>query len=719
MYSRQQAASASCRPNGGYAILDVVRFLCIAVEQTGIQAQRKHFPLFYPLQATLVEARMNILPDGITAADILAPVLEAITDGVLILDYAGTIEYVNPAAQELWAGALAPGMNLLAHPDLAALTRMDGAPAPLADLPWYRTLQHGEVSPPLHLILHRPGQAARYLRVSSWPILHPGRLAGVGVTLQTRHPQAEMGEELAERNHALQALNTLAARLLRLNTAAAIYDAALEGVLAIVGATQGAVALTDDAAQEFRLATHRGYSAATQQHTDHLTYDTPAAHNMVRELGDIVVIHPDRSGLVGQAVLRGEAVQTAVLMPLFQGAVISGVLSYLLDEYRECTALEREILRTASTFISAALERAQFAEQAEAQRALLEVLVAGVPVGLAFYSHDARLVNFNAAWAQMMGVDPLTARGGMMYDLAPALREREIFHQRVLAGEALDLANVPIRSPGEEAMRYYDIHYRPVRDLGGRVSAMLSAAVDVTARHELDQQKDEFLSIASHELKTPITAIKGYAQAGLRAVSQSGDERLIRTLRIIDEQANRLTRLINDLLDLASVQSGELTFVPEPFDLRRLVHEVVSSLELMAPGFTFALDLPTTPLIVHADPQRIEQVVINLVQNAIKYSGESRRVELRIWREGGEVITGVRDFGVGIPADQQAQVFAQFFRGSNVAARQYGGLGLGLFISHGILTRHGGRVWLDSVEGSGSTFYFALPLVVTEGATEG
>ena len=248
-----------------------------------------------------------------------------------------------------------------------------------------------------------------------------------------------------------------------------------------------------------------------------------------------------------------------------------------------------------------------------------------------------------------------------------------------------------------------------MRDATGQVTGFLSALVDVTARHELERQRDEFLSIASHELKTPVTTIKGYAQAGQRVLRNAGDERLLRTLRIIDEQSDRLTRLINELLDVSRMHSGTLPLYQESFDLSTLVYEVVGNMQLTAPEWTLALDLaPAAP--VHADRQRLEQVMLNLVQNAIKYSGTSRRVEVTVTCADREIQTSVRDYGVGIPEAQQAFVFERFFRASNVDSRHYSGLGLGLFIAHGIIVRHGGRMWLESTEGVGSTFSFTLPL---------
>src|SRR5215203_5918329 len=241
---------------------------------------------------------------------------------------------------------------------------------------------------------------------------------------------------------------------------------------------------------------------------------------------------------------------------------------------------------------------------------------------------------------------------------------------------------------------------------------MLNAVIDVTERHDLDQQKDALLALASHELKTPITTIKGYSQLALRATGQLGNEKLRRTLTTIDEQANRLTRLVNEMLEVSRIQSDTLPLHEDHVDICELVREVVESLATTAPEFTIDIDVEKTPVIVFIDRQRIEQVITNLVQNAVKYSGDSRKIEVttKIDDTGNCILVSVRDYGVGIPIDQQDQVFMRFFRARNVFATSYTGLGLGLYISHEIVDRHGGRLWLESEEGKGSTFYFTLPI---------
>jgi PAS domain S-box-containing protein len=361
-------------------------------------------------------------------------------------------------------------------------------------------------------------------------------------------------------------------------------------------------------------------------------------------------------------------------------------------------------------------EKIRARDEIEAQRSLLETIIQGMPVGVVYYDKEMRIVNYNAEWERISGVRHTgNLRGYTLYEIDPVTEERRHLHQRALEGEMISLMDVAHVQPRTGKTVYGDIHLRPVRDASGKITGLLSAIVDSTLRHELDQAKDAFIALASHELKTPITTIKGYAQSTLRNLDKYDGARLARTLTIINEQSNRITRLVNEMLDVSSMESQTLTLNLEQFDLRGVIEEVASNHELVSPEFELEVRLPDKPTMVIADRQRIEQVLTNLVQNAMKYSGGSNRIEIAVQTEGGEVVTSVRDYGVGIPASQQSRVFQRFFRASNVSTSNYSGLGLGLFISHGIITRHGGRMWLESAEGQGSAFYFALPLVEDDG----
>jgi signal transduction histidine kinase len=269
------------------------------------------------------------------------------------------------------------------------------------------------------------------------------------------------------------------------------------------------------------------------------------------------------------------------------------------------------------------------------------------------------------------------------------------------------------------------------QDLERRVAertAQLEAAnrdlqVEIAERMRLEKQKDEFIAVASHELRTPLTAIKAYTQIALNAVAGSGDERLIRSLRIVVDKADLLTKLISEMLDVSQIEQGILPLELEEFDLCELIEQVVSGMELTASDFKFETHFPRKPVIVYADRQRIEQVLTNLLENAVKYtsglSATTPRVEITVLERDGQALTSIRDQGVGIPSDQQEQVFSRFFRASNVASARYPypGMGLGLFISRDIINRHDGRIWVESSGDQGSIFSFTLPLAKTAGGS--
>lgn len=227
------------------------------------------------------------------------------------------------------------------------------------------------------------------------------------------------------------------------------------------------------------------------------------------------------------------------------------------------------------------------------------------------------------------------------------------------------------------------------------------------ATEDLMHKKDEFMSIASHELKTPITSIKTSLQLLERAVEKNGDLTPVKPL--VDKasnQTNKLIAIINDLLDVTKIQSGNLTLRKTEFKLRDLVDECTDECKLLEDKHISVKGDPE--LIVNADRARIEQVICNLITNAFKYSPDSDQVD--IWYEalpGSKVKLYVKDYGIGIPEDQLKGVFDRFYRVENTS-QNFSGLGLGLFICSEIIKRHDGEIGLDSKIGEGSTFWFII-----------
>ncbi len=256
---------------------------------------------------------------------------------------------------------------------------------------------------------------------------------------------------------------------------------------------------------------------------------------------------------------------------------------------------------------------------------------------------------------------------------------------------------------------------------GGKPVRMVGTVHDITDRRLAEEQvrqalrlRNEFLSVASHELKTPVTLLKGYSQILTSKARQKGDQEMVKPLEIIDRQVNRMAQLIEDLLDISRIESGKMPFDMAPLDLGAVTEEVIGEVRASYPDFELRTHIPTASVWVRGDKLRLQQVITNLLLNAVKYSGGFREVDLRLCREDGQAVVSVSDRGIGIPVEQQPQVFELYFRGANAPTNNYGGLGLGLYISRGIVERHGGAMRLVSEVGKGSTFSFTLPLLDSE-----
>lgn len=235
---------------------------------------------------------------------------------------------------------------------------------------------------------------------------------------------------------------------------------------------------------------------------------------------------------------------------------------------------------------------------------------------------------------------------------------------------------------------------------------------------DANQMKDRFMSIASHELKTPITTIRGQAQLALRRLSkqQAAGHELsaeVEGLRVslerINDQAVRLTSLIDELLDVSSIRTGRVELHKRKCDLKDICREAVDDQHLLT-GRAITLNTPTEPTIVQVDCDRLSQVLANLVTNAVKYSPEGSPVEVGLSTNKQHARIYVRDQGKGIPKDQQTRIFETFYRTPEALASNKKGMGLGLAISKEIIERHNGRIWCESKPNQGSTFFVELPL---------
>jgi signal transduction histidine kinase len=244
-----------------------------------------------------------------------------------------------------------------------------------------------------------------------------------------------------------------------------------------------------------------------------------------------------------------------------------------------------------------------------------------------------------------------------------------------------------------------------MRDPTGAVAGRIFAFRDISREHVVEQMKSDFVSTVSVELRTPLTSIYGFAQTLLREDVAFGDQERRTFLEFIARESERLTAIVDALLNVARLDTGDLRVTLERTDVASLVSDVVRSAEATANGRLFIADVDEQGVAAQADPDKLRQVLDQLVSNAVKYSPPSGVVTVSARRRDDSVEVAVEDEGVGIPPAERERIFSKFYKAGGEQ-----GTGLGLFIAQGLVREMGGRMWVDSEEGRGSRFAFELPL---------
>ncbi len=280
------------------------------------------------------------------------------------------------------------------------------------------------------------------------------------------------------------------------------------------------------------------------------------------------------------------------------------------------------------------------------------------------------------------------------------------WEKTVLSGETLDL-EIRVRRIDEEEYRYHLLRAIPIRE-GETIIKWVGTFTDIEDQKQAVRKKDEFISIASHELKTPLTTIKAYVQLLDRSIEEPDPTKLYVERALV--QVKRLDDLIVDLLDLSKIESGKLKFNKKPFRFDTILSNAIEMIRQTYPEYTI-IRSGEADIELYGDEMRIEQVIINYLTNAVKYSPENKEIHIDAYiRPDDHLFVRVRDFGIGIRKDHQSNIFSKFYRVEESASR-FQGLGIGLYICAEIIRRHEGEYGVESEPGQGSVFYFSVPVM--------
>ena len=400
-------------------------------------------------------------------------------------------------------------------------------------------------------------------------------------------------------------------------------------------------------------------------------------------------------------------------MPVLDGCTLDALI-----EAAQGSAQAMAELRDRAKRLEARVGELEHANwELEIARAKMEAIISASADGIMVVDGNHRVLAVNPALEKLTGFTAaeLLKRQSCAYALG-ARRADDVFLCDTVCpfrqGEDDQVPAVDARIVTKDGRELWvNIAYGPIRNAAGQVEAVVHTIRDINERKELELAKDQFFSVVNHEIKGPLTAAKGYAQLLLRrAQGPSADPGLVKGLEIIDRQLSRVRELVDRLLEVSRAQLGRLVLQPEPMDLATLAWDIATELQVTTAQHVLRIHADE-PVVGTWDRQRLEEVLRNLVTNAIRYSPNGGEIVVGARVSGEQAIVWVRDQGIGISPEVQRHLFAPYYRSSSARDLTAEGLGLGLYISEQIIAAHGGRIWVESSEGQGSTFAFSLPML--------
>jgi PAS domain S-box-containing protein len=370
---------------------------------------------------------------------------------------------------------------------------------------------------------------------------------------------------------------------------------------------------------------------------------------------------------------------------------------------------EIEALMALAANASAALSNAELYQRVAVEKERSYAILANIADGIVAVDREGTVVLWNRSAEQITGVPAHEALGRMPFQVLGRNLESE---GDAPGGDRL----VPILRGGQDV--WLSLTEAVMRDPAGAIAGRIFAFRDISSEHLVEQMKSDFVSTVSQEIRRPLTSIYGFAETLLRQDVLFGEEERRTFLGYIASESERLTTIVDALLNVARLDAGDLQLSVVPTDVSAVVSEVVDTLRLSEAGkngHQFVVDVSGDALTAEADPERLRQVIQNLVDNAVKFSPQGGSVTVAARRRAGTVEVSVTDQGIGIPSGEQARIFRKFYRADSSPGREgIGGTGLGLFIARGLVAAMGGRMWVTSREGEGSRFTFELPAAVSQ-----
>ncbi|MDI6829114.1 MAG: ATP-binding protein [Armatimonadota bacterium] len=467
-------------------------------------------------------------------------------------------------------------------------------------------------------------------------------------------------------------------------------------------ATKPAYGLTDEEIKAFRVRATQGVSGEVfRTGKPIIIYD---ALNDERTYKDNVALLHVRNGVCVPLISEkrdeeGRVVESTTI----------GVLHVFNQRYGNIfTEEDVRLLQRYAKNATAVILNAQIYREFVAEKEDLEHIIESVYAGLLMVNKDGRITQMNASARAMFGAQGKDVLGKMYYEVIGEPKVKDILVQCLTENTEI-ASEISLRK--DESERIYQVQTALVKGEDQQPIGVVAIFNDITEIRNVERMKTAFVSTVSHELRTPLTSIKGFISTLLMDEEGYYDRDTQREFyTIIDTECDRLTRLISDLLNVSRIEAGRaLELNLKPVNLPNLIEKVVTVQKSYTNKHTFKIELDDLPEIT-ADEDKVDQILTNLTNNAIKYSPKGGQITITGTSKDGMVTISVADQGMGIPKDHLPKVFERFHRVDNRDTREVGGTGIGLYLVKHLVEAHGGKIWVESELGKGSTFTFTLPI---------
>jgi PAS domain S-box-containing protein len=490
----------------------------------------------------------------------------------------------------------------------------------------------------------------------------------------------------------------------------AVLRMILESGIELVGGKVGLIALAQPDGS-YKVQASYGLPAQMIPLVKPFFADLPDAGESLDPLQWTIPDMQRRLNLVMRAI--GMSLYQVVALPMIVSDMLVGVI-YVLRQ-SAFTFADRRALSAFAGQAAIAVHNARLYQEVTREKQRLDAILENSGDGVMLLDPEQRITVFNRALTMMTGIPAEEAIGQLCNDVL-VLVDRHTRQpapeltcplNRCREGERFYVEGDYVRQ--DDIRITLGITYSPLLDTEGQLVNIIANVRDITHFREAEEMKSTFISVISHELKTPVALIKGYAGTLQRQDANWDQETIRESMAVIEEESDRLTQLIDNLLDASRLQAGQMKLDKTDVRIDRMATRMVQEFRTQTSLHTFELDFPANFPPVQGDTERLRQVLGNLISNAIKYSPERGKITVSGRSDDKQVYVAVSDQGIGIPAGERDRIFDRFYRVESALSRRTQGAGLGLYLVKSVIEAHGGRIWVSSTPGQGSTFVFALP----------